>query len=163
MPALRHTVACGELLLIAMLSERGREITLNDLKRYAGNFLEVLAQERIANVNDLQAKIHSGVRASSLAEEYVVFEIGSSVRGTKAYVLDYAILGVGVPIEGRINTNLDYAEMIVKVQASLVGYEPITPLTVGTDPAGNIRQWKFLQSASVEEVKNELERIRTQY
>ena len=73
--------------------------------------------------------------------------------------MDYVIYGVVVPIEGRINTNLGYAEMIVKVQASLFGYKQIRPLILGTDAAGNIRQWKTLREASIDSVKEELERL----
>ena len=85
-----------------MVAERGREVTLGDLRMHAGRFLEVLAQESIVTVDDLKQRISSSVRASFLVEASVVFEIGSSVHDTRAYVMDYVIDGVGVPIEGAL-------------------------------------------------------------
>lgn len=139
-----------------MIAKLGRKITISDLHRYAGNFIEVLEMQGISSVDDLRAKIPESVRVNQIVNDRIVFEMGSSKLGTSAYIMAYVIFGIGVPIEGRINTAPNYVEIKVKAQSSIEGYE-----AWGSDSYRNILQSKSLKNPDIAAVVEELERLKT--
>ena len=139
-----------------MVTERTNQFTILDIKRYAGALLDVLEQERIASITDLGARIPFQCRAPSTFPDFVVLDMGNSARGTSAYLIDYICPGRGgIPLEGRINISIEYAEVILKADKIIAGYE-----RWGMDSFGNIRQDKKMLDGGFDDVLREFRRLR---
>ena len=68
-----------------------------------------------------------------------------------AYTISYTRLGVGIPIELKINNTLDYSQVIIKANRLIEGYSQFS-----VDLFENIVQNKILKSSDVSLSKNEL-------
>jgi len=139
-----------------MVTERTNRFTILDIKRYAGALLDVLKQERITSLTDLGARIPFRCKAPSTFPDFVVLDMGTSAKGTSAYLIDYICPDRGgVPLEGRIGTSTGYAEVILKADKIIAGYE-----RWGIDSFGNIRQDKKMPNGGFDNVLEEFRRLR---
>jgi len=84
-------------------------------------------------------------------QDFVAFDNRTSNLGTMAYTLSYIRQGAGIPIELKINSVLNYSQVILKSQKSLVGYSAFS-----VDPFENIIQNKVLKSSDISLSRNEL-------
>jgi hypothetical protein len=111
-----------------------------ELRQIARAFLHVLNREGINSNRDVVGKLGSNYRVGGGLEDFVSICERPSNSGTTAYVLDYIQKDRGIPIEIRINNQLNYGEFIIKCSSMHEGYDRF-----GEDDSENIFQSKVIK------------------
>ena len=132
------------------------EITKNKLGHFAGNLLSFLKKEKINSIEDLTQR--NMERFSMDGQDRIIIELRPSELSSVANTISYMIPGVGIPIEARINSILDYSRIIIKSQEDFQGYSTFAGVK---DIFKNIIQEKTIREASLDVVKKELEELKT--
>jgi hypothetical protein len=99
-------------------------ISNQELGKMARNLLGVLEKEKIISVGDLERAMGRKFLVNDGEGDFVSTEIRPSNFNTAALVVSYVRPGVGIPIEVRVNTALEYSTIIAKSCEELDGYEP---------------------------------------
>jgi hypothetical protein len=112
------------------------KITLKDLGRFAGEFLHVLQRENIYSTQDLETRAQRGGQKFMInMQESLIIIPRLSKMGTFASTMSYDVQGEGIPIELRINRQLNYTKSIIKFAGTIPGYTRFA-----ADDFGNITQ-----------------------
>lgn len=125
-------------------------ITRDDLKGYAGNLTGILEREIIEN---LRLNLPKKIEISK--EEFVEISFRPSNAGTRALTISYIVKNLGIPIEVRINEQLEYMQIIIKCAEGLQGYTEFW-----IDPFSNLMQYLFHHRAELNFVKDEMKRLK---
>ena len=127
------------------------KIDIKDIRIFALGFLKILEKQEVKSASDLEKLLGKQLKVEHQAQDFVAFDNRPSNLGTMAYTLSYIRQGVGIPIELKINSVLNYSQVILKSQKSLVGYSAFS-----VDPFENIIQNKVLKSSDISLSRNEL-------
>ncbi len=134
------------------------QITKADVTRRAGIFLGFLDEMGIESNEDLEARIgQSYLLADEIGGEVMINKnrTKQSIPASLSYCVSYVVKGIGIPIELRINPNLNYSHLILKVQKVFDGYEPFSK-----DNFDNIVQIKvFMGGGNLYPVRGELKAL----
>jgi len=126
------------------------KISREDLAKYAERFLGVLNAEGISSWEGLSRVLE---RSFPVCDgESVWIGLRPSNGLTYAHTLSYVAEGVGIPIEIRLNRDLGYTKVIIKMQEELAKYA-----VCAMDHLRNMVQERFLEEAGVERARRELE------
>lgn len=91
------------------------KITPKDIGKFAAEFLHVLEREDINSSRVLEELVQKGKQEFTInVQESLVIMLQPSQRMTLACTMSYTVQGVGIPIELRINKELDYTKSIIK-------------------------------------------------
>ena len=91
------------------------KITSTDIGRFAAEFLHVLEREDINSSRVLEEIVQKGKQEFTInVQESLVIMLRPSQSMTLACTMSYIVQGVGIPIELRINKELDYTTSIIK-------------------------------------------------
>ncbi len=129
------------------------EITLKDIGKFAAEFLHVLEREDINSSEVLEKRAQRGRQEFMInVQESLVIMLRPSQMVTLACTMSYTVQGVGIPIELRINKQLDYTKSIIKSIKIIPEYSKFAE-----DEFGNIIQdtsWKGSElSKSIEHLR----------
>ncbi len=130
------------------------KITLDMLSMMSKRLLRTLDRAEIRNTLDLRNNIGVKHKVSDDEREFVAVTFRPSNRDTLTYTISYIVPDLGIPLEAKINTVLDYTKIILKAEAELPGY-----LTFSRDIFGNLQQIKDLHTAGLDIVQRELESL----
>ena len=98
------------------------KITLQDLSRFAREFLHVLQRENINSIQALEKIAQSGEKEITInVQESLIFAPRPSHEGTIAYTMSYVVQGAGIPIELKINKEMGYTRSIIKFAGTFPG------------------------------------------
>ena len=121
-------------------------------------FLSILEEEGIDSLGDVEKAVGKKFHFSGPLQEYIYIEERPSNLDSTAYTLGYTKVGLGIPLELKINTQLDYSQIIVKTFFPLQGYNPFM-----RDMYGNVAQSRFFQSKiNLSLLLQELERLKSE-
>ncbi len=99
-------------------------INKKELGKIASTFLRIFDQEKIFALEDIQARIGSGIVLDG-GRDKILFSEGASNFETNAFIVDYARVDTGiVPIELRFNPTLEYSSIAIRCKKRLKGYTP---------------------------------------
>ncbi|MCH8945426.1 MAG: hypothetical protein IIA85_00695 [Nanoarchaeota archaeon] len=126
------------------------KLSKKDIKVISAEFLELLDGESVFKNKDLERMIGKVINGTN-PKDKLVFDNRPSNLGTMAYTISYVREGTGIPLEIKMNPSLDYSQVIIKLQESLVGYD-----SFARDSLGNIAQTKLLNSSDLLLSRNEL-------
>jgi len=91
------------------------KITLKDIGKFAAEFLHVLQRENINSSELLEKRVQRGRQEFTInVQESLVIMLLPSQKGTLECTMSYTVQGVGIPIELRINKELDYTKSTIK-------------------------------------------------
>jgi len=127
-------------------------INRKTLGKFAERFVEVIDRESISSSEDLDRLLGEKQVVGQDSFDYILVELRSSNCGTKAYSVGYFVPEVGVPIDCRINRELNYSKIIAKFNGTLPSYTPFFQ-----DEFSNIAQEILLDSSEFSKVKKEIE------
>ncbi len=120
------------------------KIKTDDIRIFASRFLKVLEEQGVKSTQDLEKLIGKEVEIEQQAPDFLSFEKRPSNLSTMAYTISYIKPESGIPIEIKINSELDYSQVIIKTQELIEGYTPFS-----VDPFENIIQNKLLRSCDI--------------
>lgn len=133
-------------------------ITKDKFNQIASNLLDFLDKESIKDISDLEELIDKEFQINVETKEFIEIALRPSNLGTLAHTISYIWPGAGIPIEARINLDLDYSQIIVKLdKIELPGYNKCA-----TDPFGNTIHYKIIHQASLDAIKSELQNLSKQ-
>jgi len=127
------------------------EISLPELRKIAGNLLDLLNRESINATHDLDGQAKLVLPLGCDSRDLVSIEKRPSDFGTTTQTISYIRPGAGIPIELKINASLGYSMVIVKTAELVQCYEPFI-----RDSWGNVMQSKTMQTAGLPDLKKEL-------
>ena len=130
------------------------KITKSRLQKIARALLDFLDNNKISSLKDLEQYLGKTFPLSERNRRWIEISLMPSNLGTEAYTISFIWSGIGIPLETRINSELNYAQVIVKAKEIFGDYMPFA-----VDKNGNVAQYKYLQSADVYSVKEELRRL----
>ncbi len=123
-----------------------------DIRQVSSELLKTLEKEKVATEEDLERMMGQTI---ALKENNIVdFQKIPSNFGTMAYTVSYIRPKSGIPLELKINTELDYSQVILKAQTKLEQYKPFT-----RDGYGNIVQNRLFMPGNFNSAKEELKRL----
>ena len=128
-------------------------ITPEKLKQIARSVLDFLKREDINSIESLEKRLGESFDIKR-GDHIIQIESRPSESGGEAYTIIYIIPAGGIPIEIRLNPNLDYSKIIVKTKSGLNDYKPFA-----SDYFGNIIQDKIIKGCSISGIKKELEEL----
>lgn len=96
------------------------------------------------------------VELGDTKKDFVSFEMRPSNYFTTAYTISYIRHGTGIPIEVRVNFDLEYYTIIIKSKEKIKSYIPFSE-----DFFGNIIQSKTVPLKDLKYVKKELKNLST--
>jgi len=128
-------------------------ITPEKLKQIVGDVLDFLKREDINSIESLEKRLGESFDVKR-GDHIIQIESRPSESGSEAYTISYIIPAGGIPIEIRLNPNLNYSKIIIKTKSGLNDYKPFT-----SDYFGNIIQDKIINGCSIPEIKRELEKL----
>jgi len=127
------------------------EIQVKDIRDIAEKVLIFLDEQGITDIDSLQSKI--GEEYPLNDEAKIAIEMRPSDWQVDALTLSYITLGLGVPLECRLNPPLSYYRILLKAKTRIQDYACFS-----TDDFGNIIQAKIRRHDNLfETVKEELE------
>ena len=121
-------------------------------------FLSKLQERGIKSLEDIKRAVGKKFDFPGPLQEYVSIEERPSNMGTTAYSLIYSKIGMGIPVEIRINAQLNYSRIFIKTNYDVKGYNPFM-----TDQFENIAKTKiFLHCKDLSILLGELEKLKDQ-
>lgn len=129
-------------------------ISLPELNTKAARMRQFLEEQRINEVKDLGRLLKKSFDIDGVTKEKISVEMRPSESGTAAYTIRYTEEKIGMPLEVKINKDLDYSKIIVKGTFRLDGYA-----AWARDPRGNVAQAKTLDSSTISAVNSELKSL----
>lgn len=130
------------------------KIYIRDLKKFAAEFLRILEDQKIESTKDLEGLIGQQFRIENQIQDFISFENRPSNLNTMAYTISYTKPGTGIPIELKINSSLNYSQIIIKAQEVIYSYLPFM-----IDTFENFIQNKVLDSSDILILKKEVVRL----
>lgn len=128
-------------------------ITPADLATIAKSFLRLLEQENVTTCQDLERRLGSRHEIKG-TRDFISFTRRPSDLNTSTYTISYVREGTGVPIELKINADLDYTNIILKFTGRLQNYAPFA-----LDIFDNLIQNRILRSSEMPLLKQELHQL----
>ena len=129
------------------------KINGEDIRRFSEGLLEMMSNRGIASLKDFEDNV--GEYPTREVGERVIIETRPSNENTRAHTISYVIEGLGIPIEIRINPELDYSLIILKKSGELVkGYE-----SFDSDCFGNSIQSRRMEQGTIEVILSELRNL----
>ena len=86
------------------------KINGEDIRRFSKGLLKIMSDRKITSLEDFENNV--GEYPTKEVGEKVIIEINPSNENTQAHIISYVIKGLGIPIEIRINFELDYSFII---------------------------------------------------
>lgn len=127
----------------------------SELGEMASDLLGFLDKEGINLRKDLDERIKLDRKPRKTRKgNRVLIETNNSNGCTEAYVIDYIVEGAGIPIEIRLNYELDYNLYMIKCTKKIERYEHFC-----LDLFDNIVQTRKLPQAGLPNAKEELGRF----
>ena len=131
----------------------GNTIKKEDIKRFSEGILEIMSDREIDSLENLENNF--GEYPTRKFGEKVIIETRPSNANTRAHTISYTLEGLGIPIEIRINPELDYSLIILKKSGELVkGYE-----SFDSDYFGNSIQSRRMKPGTIEVILSELRNL----
>jgi hypothetical protein len=129
------------------------KITREKLSEIAGEFLAVLEKEEVKTTRDLESLAGQAIPLVG-ENNYLIVGWRNSNARTMAIDASYIIqhrkgkVEGGIPLNLRINSQLGYSQVIVKVQENIIGYE-----SFAEDTFGNIVQSRILKTTDFNDAR----------
>jgi hypothetical protein len=123
-----------------------------DIVQASSELLKIIEKEKIETIEDLKGMMGKSITINP--KDSIQFRKSPSNFGTTAYTTSYVRLGAGIPLEFKVNTRLDYTQIILKAQTNIKPYE-----TFAIDPFNNKVQNRVIEPANLNIVKEELKRL----
>ena len=128
-------------------------ITQEKLKEIARSILDLLEKENIDSIGSLFSRL--GESFNIKREDHIIqIESRPSESESEAYTISYIIPTGGIPLEIRMNHDLNYSNIIVKTNSGLKDYT-----SFAFDYFGNRIQNKEIKGCSIPIIKKELEEL----
>lgn len=123
-------------------------ISIGSLKRIVQDFLRVLDEQKLTSVPELERAVNEGF---SGRQGDVAVTNRPSNFGTRAITIRYILQREGIPVEIKINRELQYSQIVLKADERINGYRPFA-----TDRFYNVAQNKVMKTTDFDEIKKEL-------
>lgn len=138
-------------------------ISLSYLNQIKQKFLKLIEKENLKSTTYIDALLSEDdvkeFDVDDLSDHKIIVSMTASNQGTKAHTISYAIQGTGIPLEIKMNTELNYGRITLKNRDILVGYKPFWE-----DPFQNIIQEKKINCNNLDEVIEELRKeLKSEY
>ncbi|MBI2632468.1 hypothetical protein HYW75_05680 [Candidatus Pacearchaeota archaeon] len=127
------------------------EITKKIIRGAAKSLIKFLEKRKIDSANNLDNIVGKSFPLKDSFPDTIEVSIRPSNDRTIAYTISYVSLINGVPLEVKINPELNYSRVIVKMKKSLTNYTVFSE-----DEFSNLRQSKLIKSSDIIEVRDEL-------
>ncbi len=132
------------------------KITEKRIKQVAKNLVELLDEEKVHSAEDLEKLLGKRIFVRGSQLDYVEVAFRPSNFGTSALTISYTAPYVeGIPLEIRINSSLNYSQIILKMRRKIEGYSIFE-----RDLYGNMAQNKLIQSANWQDVIKEITKLK---
>lgn len=128
------------------------KVRTNDVKSYAQSILEFLGREKISSISDLLQR--EGERFLFGEGKRIEVLLRPSEQGTSACTLSYAIEGIGIPLEAKINQAIRYSKVMLKSIDEFEGY-----ILYSYDRFGNVVQERVFEGDEFSFVRDEFVRL----
>ncbi len=120
------------------------KIKADDIRMFASGFLKILEEQEVKSAQDLERLIGKEFKIEQKESDFLSFTNRPSNLSTMAYTISYIRPGSGIPIELKINSSLNYSQVIIKTQELIEDYTPFS-----VDTFENIIQYKLLNSSDI--------------
>ena|SRR3989344_2382657 len=133
------------------------KVKIEDLRKFAENFLSILDREKILAFSDLEANINKEFQLNKNSDDFIQLSLRTSNFNTQAYTISYINhLKSGIPIDVKLNADLNYIRFIIKAEKMIDKYRQFA-----VDPYGNLVQTKLVQNSNFSFIKEELQHLTT--
>lgn len=129
------------------------KIDREDIRRYSGEILRIMDEKTINSLRDLRNNV--GEYSLKKFGRRIVIEPRPSKLDTWAHTISYVINGVGIPIEIRVNLELDYSLITLKTLEVLERYTSFNFV----DRFSNVIQSKKIMPGTIEGIRLELKTL----
>jgi|SRR3989344_1795984 len=129
------------------------KISLEELSKIAENFLNLMKKEGIEKTDDLEKRIGTTIKLEK-SQDFIVITTRPSNYGTLAHTISYHRPDLGIPLELKINNQLGYSQIFIKLEKKLRNYN-----TFSLDRYNNFMQNKLIKPLHFLEIIEELEKI----
>jgi hypothetical protein len=125
------------------------------LQGIASRMLEAVDAKQVRAADDLELLVGETLAIPGQGDDYVAVELRPSMMGALACTLSYIMPGTGIPLEARLNRELRYSQVILKVHGAVESYTAL-----GTDVFFNIQQYRVIPTEDWGVVRKEIERLK---
>nr|MBI4156973.1 hypothetical protein [Candidatus Woesearchaeota archaeon] len=133
------------------------KVKIEDLRKFAENFLSILDREKILAFSDLEANINNTFKLNKNSDDFIELSLRTSNFSTEAYTISYINpFKSGIPIDVKFNADLNYIRFIIKAERMIDKYKQFA-----VDPYGNLVQTKLVQDCNFSLIKEELQHLTT--
>jgi hypothetical protein len=127
------------------------QITPKELKIIAGNFSDFLRKQRINCTSELEDRMGTSLQIQGKVNDRIMFNTRPSKLGSFAYTISYIRKDEGIPMELKLNPNLNYTYVLIKCNTAIPNYN-----IFATDKFQNLIQNKVLIPCNYFNAKEEI-------
>ncbi len=132
-------------------------IDYEKLQFSAEKLLEIFERNKISTVSDLEQVLDEKFIVDTHPSDFVMVELRPSNKGTFACTVSYIAPSYGIPIELKINSELNYSQIFIKTKDMVDGY--ILFEYGAIDEFQNLRQYKRLETTDLTELIKEIKKL----
>ena len=136
------------------------KISKTRLREIARNFLAFIDKRKITCTGQLEQLLGERIELERKRPDLIEVSLKPSNNKTQALTISYCIpyrtgrIEGGIPLEVKINQELNYSLVIIKTDSKVRGYEPFKQ-----DYFKNIMQSKKIESADWQDVRAEIAKL----